>query len=177
MYLCIRHGFQPLVAPNSCRRMSVGTREWKSIVHVTRKLIWRRTGEGLKPTYHGRRRSRSSGGLAHHRRRGSWLPVGGAVGPDNGVAQGRDVGGCPHGREHGRMLKVRVWVRRSPWPLSSTPARLRAEGKRTSAVAGPVAIQPTRQRIIGPIEFPTSQRTIPHLRARLLRSKLYKKTC
>lgn len=88
VYMKIRHGVHPLVTPNCCRRMSVGTGEWKSIVHVTRKLIWRRTGEGLKPTYHGRRRSRSSGGLAHHRRRGSWLPAGGAVGSDNGVAKG-----------------------------------------------------------------------------------------
>lgn len=62
------------------------------------------------------------------------------------------------------MLEVGVWVRRCPLSLRTTPARLQAKGKRTTAVAGPVAVQPARQRIIGTIEFPTSQCTILHLR-------------
>lgn len=160
----IRHDFQPLVAPNCCRRMSVGTGEWKSIVHVTRKLIWRRTGEGLKPTYHGRRRSRSSGGLAHHRRRGSWLPAGGAVGSDNRVPKGGDIRRCTHGREHGRVLKVGVGVRRCPLSLRSTPARQRAKSQRTPAVAGSAAVRPTCQRVVGPVKLSASQRTVLHLR-------------
>lgn len=62
------------------------------------------------------------------------------------------------------MLKVGVWVRRCPLSLRSTATRLRAKSKRTSTAAGPIAIQPARQRIVGPIELPASQRTILQLR-------------
>lgn len=54
------------------------------------------------------------------------------------------------------MLEVGVWVRSCPLSLSSTPTRLRAKSQRTTAVAGPIAVQPARLRIIGPIVLSAS---------------------
>lgn len=73
------------------------------------------------------------------------------------------------------MLEVGVWVRRCPLSLRSTPARLQAKSKRAPTVAGPIAVQPARQCVISPIELAASQRTVLHLRTRLLRSKLHTK--
>lgn len=157
---------QPLVAPNSCRSMSVGTEEGKSIVQiVTRKLMWRRTGEGLEATYHGCRRGRISSGLAQHRSRGLRVPRS-AVCSNDRVTEGRHIWRRADRDQAGRRLEVRVQIRTSLTLLTSTGTMQRAVQERAAICARSGTVGGSRsENIVDPVKFTAGGRTILELRA------------
>lgn len=141
--LYVQLGYCPvqfLVAPNCCDAMSVGTEKWESIVQVVaRKLMWRRTGEGLEA-----RRARVPRGLAQHRCRRSWI-AGRAVRSNDRVAEGRCVGRRSDWHQTSGLLEVRVGVRGGSLTLRVSICALhRAVGQRATGGAGPGAIGSSR---------------------------------
>lgn len=161
---CLRH---PLVAPNSCCSMSVGTEKRKSIVQVvTRKLMWRRTGEGLEATYHGRRRSRISRGLAQHRSRRLRVSRM-TLSPKDSIAERRYIWRRTNWNQTCRVLEVRVCISRGNLALLGSVCTLqRAKDKRTASSARQGAVRGARgEHIVGPVIFTTGGRSILELGA------------
>lgn len=146
--------------------MSVGTKKWDSIVKVvTRKLMWRRTSEGLEATCHGGRRSRVTRGLAKRGRRGAEIAIEG-VRLDERVAQGRHVRRRSHRCHASRVLEVRVEVRGSLSLRLAVYALLGAVGERTAGSAGPGTVcSSCCKDVVGSIEFTTRGRAVEELRA------------